>query len=853
MGLRRQLAKLTAPTLPALVSRPRLFKLLDQARRHKLVWIAAIPGSGKTSLVASYLRAKRQRSLWISLDEADTDPATFLHYLRLAAEAATPRVRTRLPTLTPEYLPELTVFAQRFFVALYQRLAPRTAIVFDNYQTLRPDSPVHELVRIATAHSPRGTTMFVMSRGGAPAVLAQLQVDQQMEVISERALRLTKVETAKLLGLHAAGRQRRQSAAEAKRLHAATGGWLAGTVLLLMHAGGADRAPLSASPKLLFDYFANEVLSELGDVSRKVLLATAFFPSMTTGMAQALTGEATAGRILASLHRAGYFTELHSETPSRYQYHPLFREFLLSHAITASAAPHLSAVQQQAAALLAADAQIEAAIALWIGTRRFDQAAGLVQAQAPLLLGQGRGSVVIDWVEAMPDAARDEAPWLWYWLGAAQLAVQPLDARSLLERALRGFERHGDRVGALLACATIVDAIAYGWRDVAQLDVWIERLAELAARAGNDVPPPIEAAVSCAMFYGLFWRRPGDHRFPAWIAKAQQVVESAAELDMRISAVGVALVNAYVNGGEIGKAERLLQTLEDRLGGRGSTPFADLACFQMRAVLAYTTGQPEASVRAATQGLEFAAVQGISFWSLPLLGARCLAELQLGDIAAAERSAAQMLAQSRGGAMVFRSWALVLQSWVAHERGNVRAAHRAAERALDLMVHEGPFPETLGRFSMAQTEHALGHKEAAALHLTRLVEIARDACCPMSEIGWRCMAAQFAFAAADVRTALAELRAALQLGAAIGYPIGNAAFAASTSPSCSRRRSKPASSPNTFASSFAAAGCWLRPRRPTSKRGRGQSRSTRSAASRWYATMSLSCSRARHKNGRSIC
>ena len=769
MGQRRPLAKLTAPTLPVLVPRKRLFRLLDRACRHKVVWVTAIPGSGKTSLVASYLRERRYPSLWIQLDEGDSDAATFFHYLRLAAEAARPRARTPLENLTPEYLPQLGIFAQRFFTSLHQRLAPHTALVLDNYHTLHASSPVHELARIATAHWPSGANVFVISRSGPPPAFARTQVEQQLATIDPAALHLTQAETASLARLRSGRRGERNSANFARSVHAATGGWLAGTVLMLMQSGVAwERGNRSAAPDAMFDYFASEVLDQFDPLSRKVLLETAVLPSMSGAMAQALTGEPSAARILAGLHRAGYFTERHRQTPARYQYHPLFRQFLLNQLRSNSTAAELAALHSSAAALLAADAQFDAAIVLWMALRRFVDAAALIHSQAPMLIGQGRANTVIEWIEAIPESARDAAPWLWYWIGAGYLTVRPAAARSLFERALQAFEALGDRLGAMLACAAVTDAIIYAWREVPELDAWVDRLMTLADEVGP-LPPPVDAVVTCAVFYGLFWRRPGDTRFATWAARVERIIENATEIDMRLASTGVALVNAYVNAGDIARAERLVWRIDEALSRANVSPFARLAGFQMHAVIANILGESRQSLLMAAQGLEFAARSGLAFWTVPLLGARCLAELQLGDVAAAQRSVALMLARSPDGVMVFRSWMLALQSWVEHERGNLRLAHRAAEASLQLAVSEGPFPEILARFSMAQTEHALGHPAAGAQQVARLAEIARDQRCPMAEIGWRFMAAQFALAAGEVPAALAQLRAATRIGVTVGY------------------------------------------------------------------------------------
>jgi LuxR family maltose regulon positive regulatory protein len=93
------LAKTTRPTQTGILVRPRLVRRLDLARKKPVTWVWAPPGAGKTTLVASYLAARRTRGLWYKVDEGDADVATFFYYLGLAA----PRRRGPLPLLTPEY------------------------------------------------------------------------------------------------------------------------------------------------------------------------------------------------------------------------------------------------------------------------------------------------------------------------------------------------------------------------------------------------------------------------------------------------------------------------------------------------------------------------------------------------------------------------------------------------------------------------------------------------------------------------------------------------------------------------------------------------------------------------------
>src|SRR5687767_14121000 len=85
------LVKLSPPRLAGVYQRRALFKEIDGLRRHAASWIGAPGGSGKTTLVASYLKARRLRCIWYQVDAGDTDLASFFHYLTLAIVRATGR------------------------------------------------------------------------------------------------------------------------------------------------------------------------------------------------------------------------------------------------------------------------------------------------------------------------------------------------------------------------------------------------------------------------------------------------------------------------------------------------------------------------------------------------------------------------------------------------------------------------------------------------------------------------------------------------------------------------------------------------------------------------------------------
>ena len=76
------LAKITPPRVHDVYLRERLFKELDAARKHPIIWISAPAGSGKTTLVASYLQQHKIDPLWYQVDAGDSDIASFFYYSR---------------------------------------------------------------------------------------------------------------------------------------------------------------------------------------------------------------------------------------------------------------------------------------------------------------------------------------------------------------------------------------------------------------------------------------------------------------------------------------------------------------------------------------------------------------------------------------------------------------------------------------------------------------------------------------------------------------------------------------------------------------------------------------------------
>ncbi|HEY6011429.1 MAG TPA: BTAD domain-containing putative transcriptional regulator [Nitrospirota bacterium] len=764
MAINPQLPKITRPGISGVLRRERLFKQLDKGRKQPVVWIAGHAGSGKTTLVSSYIEARRLPCLWYQADSGDADIAGFFYYLGLAAKKAAPRFRKPLPLLSPEYLPGLDIFAGKFFENLYQRLRRPFVLVFDNYQEIPPDSRLHELIKKGLLLLPEHINVIIISRTEPLRPFARLRANKKISYLGFDELGFTLNETKALIRT---AKRKTVRDSDIKNLHKKVEGWAAGLTLFIerWRTAAFDIASLDLlKENELFDYFANEIFEKADKDIRDFLLRTAFLPKMDPTMAEQVTGDPDAGRKLAYLSRNHYFTERRSLTPPVYQYHALFRDFLVTKAKSSFSSDDLAKFQMTAAETLERSNMIEDAALLLIESRKYGELVRLIGNNAPAMLSQGRHNTLEAWITSIPRTHLSSSPWLLYWLAASKLPFDLVESRSCMEKAYELFKAQDDPAGLYLSWAGVVMTYVYAWSDFKPLDRWIPEMEDLLVRHPKFPSFAVEVQAVTGMFSALMFRRPDHPDFPKWQERVRTLMQAVPDKQYKITIGSMLAITYAVWTGDFVKAEEIIHEVQPAVQSGGIPPLTLITWHMTLARYYWFMNRHEDCLKSVRTGLEIAETNGVHVFDLRLHMEAALGALISCNYAEASERLAKIAALDKScytdGALY--NYLLYIQS--VHLKEFAQAQSHAT-KSLEFAGKAGAvYPETMYHAAIALTLIEQKRHEEAARHLAAAKEKAFAMNCPYMEYICLVCEARSAFDQGRDKEGFALLREGLALG-----------------------------------------------------------------------------------------
>jgi ATP/maltotriose-dependent transcriptional regulator MalT len=610
---------------PNLVARPRLIAKLEPEAGRKLTLISAPAGFGKTTLLGEWVASRSdERSIaWVSLDEADNDPARFLSYLVAALQTIDEEIGEGiLSSLRAPGSPPIEALSG----ALLNELAdiPGTlAIVLDDYHFIDSDH-VHGIVAFLLERLPSNVHLVISSRVDPPLSLSRLRARNQMTELRATDLRFKPEEVAAFL-LDVMGLE--LSAEDVAALGGITEGWIAGLQLAALSmrdredATGFVRA-FSGSHRDVLDFLTEEVLERQSERIRSFLLETSILERLTGELCDAVTDRDDGQELLETLERDNLFVVALDDERGWYRYHHLFADFLQGR-LKHERPERLKDLHLRAASWYEHSEWASEAVEHALAAGDVELAARLVEHNAPALLQRSEGVTVDRWLTALPTGlvrSRSRlalARAILALIGGRVEEVEPLltDAEHALTTAGQPHE-------------PAVDEAARGLANVPGTAAMLR--AELARQRG-DVKHTIEFAQRART---LADERDGYLRFfTSWnlaVAKQMQgrvgeAEDALAELAADPWASGLHryfAVRAYYTLGQVQRAQgRLspaLSTCQQALelaaeGGRPVLPAAGVAYVGIAEVL-YERNELDAVLDHTTRGVALCRQLGYAQW-----------------------------------------------------------------------------------------------------------------------------------------------------------------------------------------------------------------------------------------------
>ena len=460
-----RLAKLSAPRTGTALVRARLHRLLDEAVERGAAFIAAGPGTGKSTLAVTWATPRAGRLLWFRADAADADPAEAFGYFRQLA--GTSKGAQGLPSYRPRDIDRLDLFATAFFRTFFRVVPAASTLVVDDAHAASGDAFL-TLLAAAIREAPPDVAVVVLSRREPAGPLLDDVASGRVHVLDTAALAFDASEAVSLLA-------HRMDAATARRLHARTDGWAAG-MLLLAQSGESAPARHAASARIAA-YFDERVLAVFDDSELRTLAVVSLLPEVDAASLARLGLDGGAGQLLERLRRENAFVVRLERGPASWRLHDLLRDALRARFRTIADAAWRRKALLAAAPLAAAAGHVRDAVQMYLDANEGSRAKGIAEEHARSLVRAHRLAELDAVVAALSPAEAHGSRVLQIALGES--AWQRNDASSAVacfERAYAMIDDETPSADGLLLASSALNAIFEGWQSYDGTRTWADRL-----------------------------------------------------------------------------------------------------------------------------------------------------------------------------------------------------------------------------------------------------------------------------------------------------------------------------------------------------------------------------------------
>ncbi|MBK8020282.1 MAG: hypothetical protein IPK19_02370 [Chloroflexi bacterium] len=434
-------SRITAKGFPNIIERPRLLEQLERALEHRLTYISAPPGYGKTTLSLQFAAQTHATVVWHVVDETQRDVFN-LQFQALAALAETfPDVSAREPA------PGISITEMTSSLSDFLRSQGGQDILYflDDAHHLQGSQSAETWLSSFIQSLPRRSHLVVISRVVLDVIEPEMIARHEVLPIGIQTLRFTPDEID-LLADRVGTTPQNGARAEMEALVRRMEGWPAGLMLALqpLSTEFVDSTVFGVgAPSTLFDALARNMLGSQSPILRDFLFATSTLTRMQPEIMIEALQMPNAMPLLQEVVERNLFV---MPVPGGMMYHGLFRDYL-QREYQQRDPDRYRLHHRNAARWYESRYLIDEAVPQYIAAESYGDAVRLVELYARTYYDQGRVETLRRWNSEL---TRDGVfcGWLLYScaLGHAE-RLEYDEARANLHQAERVFAGQGDQEG----------------------------------------------------------------------------------------------------------------------------------------------------------------------------------------------------------------------------------------------------------------------------------------------------------------------------------------------------------------------------------------------------------------------
>ncbi len=568
------------------------------------------------------------------------------------------------------------------------------------------------------------------------------------------------------LGMVVVDHQTRLSEEEIATIHERYHGWVAGIILqaqsetIVHHNNGEN----DSTPEAIFSFLYQEVFKLLAENEQQILLQAALLPQISPTVIKSLTMDMESGSFLQKFYKNGYFITLHSEKENLYQFHPMFREFLLAKGEELFSAERHHRLQSQCAELLMAQGLPDEAAELLKDSQNWSGLTEFIHAHGQRLIMQGRYRNLLRLIESLPEKNRYN-PWMLFWTGSALLHTDATAAQNNFEEALLLFEKQDQLEGICVCWAGLVESILFTWDDPRVLDGWIAWMEKLLTEKSlEDLPPEIMGRVTFAMFSALAHRCPQHPSMEMWEKQVAIMTETIPDVNQRVVVTSHYLYY-QIWLGRFTEVKAVIERFRNSSFLNALAPLNLLFWLQLETTFFWLTGQLKSCDATVKEALKLTDKTGIHILKFQLLIQSAYLSFESDSAKKRSQALKKVLDSMENTGRLFQGHFYYAAALNALHDKNPESAFVHIQKSYDQTIDsDSPFPKALSTIAMVRILIELGRFDETGPYIQQADKIAAGMKSRFLSYSLSFAQAELAFAQDRVKNGLAFLRAALEAG-----------------------------------------------------------------------------------------